>query len=401
MHFDTLVVGGSFSGLVAALRAADAGTVGIIDKRKTPGSPVNTTGAIPIAWLKKMDLIPPKRCVAAETFGMQLVSPDGTEIEFSKSTPDGYILYPEVYTEWLVERAIEKGCKYMSGVQMTSIMRNGDASKVAGIHTTEGDITAKYIIGADGHGSNLGKAVGLTEPLAPEDCWSGLEYVVENTGHQNQKLFKLWFGHQVAPGGYAWSFPEGEKHLKIGVGIPLSVGKPPKQFLEEFRTLHPEYSGKILRRQGGAIPAAAPVSSLVHGNVMVVGDAGHFCSSLHGGGIWFGMWSGRLAGDAIVAGDINSYDPMWKEALGGVLKRHYKLKSWFYGMSDSDLNRLFHMLKTYQTTMANPDKEFSSAVLHVIKKDPIFVMKAAAGWTKVGLLTDAVHRVVSPKFRLA
>lgn len=402
MRFDTLVVGGSFSGLVTALKASEGGTVGVVDKRSIVGSPVNTTGAIPMDWLKKMNLMPPRSCIASETFGMELVGPDGTSVKFTKPKPDGYILYPEKFTQWLADEAKRKGVEIFSDTRMTSVVfgQNG-GKKVLGVETSKGRFDGKYLVGADGHGSNLGKAVGLTQKLAPEDCHIGLEYVVANDNPANAKIFRLFFGAEVAPGGYAWSFPEGDDRVRVGVGIPMSVGAPSKKYLDRFRAKNEEFAGKVIRREGGAIPTAKPLRSLVKGNVLVVGDAGRFCSPLHGGGIWFGMWSGRLAGEAIVRGKPELYDPLWKEALGGLLSRHYKLKRWFYGMSDSDLNRLFAILKTYQTSLSDPDREFSSALFHVIRKDPLFVMKSAAGWAGSGLLTDAVHRVVSPKFRIA
>ena len=175
---------------------------------------------------------------------------------------------------------------------MNGSAAKGGNGKIA-IETSKGTFHAKYVIGADGAATAVGVAAGLGERPKPADLHIGLEYHVANTGFQDPQIFRLYLGHELAPLGYAWSFPEGDNSLKVGVGIPKSVGVTPKSLMVKFMEKYPQYDTHISLSNGGIIPTAPPLKTAVKGNVVLVGDAAHFCSPLHGGGIGSGWSPGR------------------------------------------------------------------------------------------------------------
>lgn len=401
--YDVVVVGASFSGLMAAIRASKEKKVLLIEKRKSPGHPHNSTGAVPIEWLKNMGVYPSEDCIAGPMSGIELISPNDDSVQIRNSQPDGMVLYPDKYVGWLADRARDKGCTILTETMFRGISNFNGGSKGNGkidVATSKGTFKAKYVVGADGAASLVGQASGVGVLPKAEDLHIGLEYHVENKGIQDPLLYRLYLGHELAPLGYAWSFPEGPNSLKIGVGIPKSLSITPKSLMEKFLKKYPEYDTHISMSNGGIIPTAPPLKTAVKGNVLLVGDAAHFCSPLHGGGIWFGMHSGELAGEALMKDDPQLYDTMWKHDLGGVLSRHYKLKMVIYSMSDKNFDDLIAILKKYVAARSSGKGKVRMAG-DMIFADPGFMLEMIAKWTKKGLAIDVIKRILVPDFKIA
>lgn len=406
MH-DLIIVGASFSGLMTAITASKGNKVLLIEKRKVPGTPINTTGAVPIEWIAKMGVFPPSDCIAGNLKGIEMVAPNGSRALVKNENPDGMVLYPDRFVKWLAARAEDLGCEVMTDTTFKGMSSEtppgGEEAKHRRhlvVSTNKGSFAGNYLVGADGTASIVGRTVGMGERPAPEDLHIGIEYTVRNDGIQDPEVYSLYLGHQVAPLGYAWSFPEGSEYLKIGLGIPQSTDLTAKYMMDKFLENNPRFKTAISKRNGGIIPTAPPLKTAVKGNVMLVGDAAHFCSPLHGGGIWFGMLSGQLAGKAILRGDPLLYDKLWKMELGGVLSRHYKLKKVIYGMSDKNFNDMVELLKTYARIRGSNPK-LGKAAQELFFSSPGFLLEMAMKWSRNGLALDVIRRMLIPSFRIA
>lgn len=393
--YDVIIVGSSFSGAMAALNLKSQKVL-LVEKRKVPGTPVNTTGAVPIEWMKKMGVFPTSDCIAGNLKGVELVAPNGESATLKNENPDGMVLYPDRYVKWLANRAVDSGAELMTDTVFKGLKVEDGAVEV---ETSRGSFRGRYVVGADGTASNVGRSAGLGERPAPEDLHIGMEYTIENDGVQDPEVYRLYLGHEVAPWGYAWSFPEGPTRLKVGLGIPQSTSLTVKKMVEKFLDRYPEFQTPISKSNGGIIPTAPPLGTAVKGNVVLVGDAGHFCSPLHGGGIWFGMLSGQLAAIALSRGDPARYDRMWKSELGGVLSRHYKLKRVIYSMSDRNFDDLIKVMRAY--VKATGQKRGLAKIPSVIMSEPGFVLDMALKWSKEGLAGDVIRRILIPTFRIA
>ncbi len=394
--YDVIVVGSSFSGSMTAL-SLKSQKVLMVEKRKVPGTPVNTTGAVPIEWITKMGVFPSKDCIAGNLRGVELVAPNGESATIKNEKPDGMVLYPDLYVKWLANKAVDQGCELT-----TDTVFKGLKAEEGGVtvETSRGSYRGRYVVGADGAASNVGRAAGVGGKPAPEDLHIGMEYTVSNNKIQDPEVYRLYLGHEVAPLGYAWSFPEGETRLKVGLGIPQSLSLTAKTLVGKFLDRYPEFKTPITKSNGGIIPTAPPLKTAVKGGVVLVGDAAHFCSPLHGGGIWFGMLSGQLAGEALSKGDPALYDRLWKAKLGGVLGRHYKLKQVIYSMTDKNFDDLIRLMNSYVRIM---DKKQGMAVKApaVFFSDPGFILEMAMKWSKQGLALDVIKRMLIPSFRIA
>lgn len=113
--------------------------------------------------------------------------------------------------------------------------------------------------------------------------------------------------------GYAWIFPKGPHQANCGVictqrGSRL-VGHPDlKTLLADFLNSEGLAGAEILKTGGGIVPGRI-LPRLVHGRILLVGDAAGLTSPLHGGGIDLACLSGVLAVEAIAAAGVERYRP--------------------------------------------------------------------------------------------
>ena len=271
--YDAIIVGSSFSGAMTAL-SMKSQKVLLVEKRKVPGTPVNTTGAVPIEWITKMGVFPSKDCIAGNLRGIELVAPNGESATIKNEQPDGMVLYPDKYVKWLAKKAVDSGSELVTDAVFKGLSVEDGGIKV---ETSRGTFRGRYVVGADGAASNVGRSAGLGEKPSPEDLHIGMEYTVENDHVQDPEVYRLYLGHKVAPLGYAWSFPEGDTRLKVGLGIPQSTALTAKKLVQRFLDKYPEFKTPISKSNGGIIPTAPPLKTAVKGNVVLVGDAAHFC----------------------------------------------------------------------------------------------------------------------------
>ncbi len=404
--YDVAIVGASFAGLMAAITASSSNRVLLIEKRRRPGSPVNTTGAVPIEWLKKAGVFPPAECIAGNLRGVELIAPNGQGVKIMTRNPDTAMLHPDAFVGWMADKARDRGCTILTNTVFRGVSGNNGAQKehrdgdVLSVSTSSGTFRSRYVIGADGAASNVGLSVGLGARPAAEDLHIGLEITVQNNQIQDPEVYRIYFGHNVAPLGYAWSFPEGANRLRVGLGIPKSLSIPAVRMLDRFLSKYPEFDTPVTKSNGGIIPTAPPLKTAVKGNVVLVGDAGHFCSPLHGGGIWFGMLSGQLAGIALAKGDPEMYDRLWKAELGGVLSRHYKLKRVIGSMTDENFNDLINMMQAFLAA-GNREVGLARKLPAVFFSDPGFFLEMAMKSSRQGLTLDVIKRMLIPSFRIA
>jgi flavin-dependent dehydrogenase len=139
----------------------------------------------------------------------------------------------------------------------------------------------------------------------------------------------MYFGKQVAPGGYAWIIPKGDDIANIGFGMRRPFGAPEvplKQYLRRFIQSHPLVSPRtkkstIVSRVGAIIPVGGPVDRTYSKNAVLVGDAAGHVMASNGGGIPTALVGGEIAGEAVVShltdgASLGIYEETWSKEIG-------------------------------------------------------------------------------------
>ena len=263
----------------------------------------------------------------------------------------GYVLERKLFDRALVSRAADAGADIMvkTGAK-APIFSDG---RVGGAYL-EGDgsaVQADLVIAADGVESRFSRLCGIDTTVSPREMMVCAQYLV--TGIDIDPGMNVFcVGNQIAPQGYLWIFPKGDRVANIGVGIQgirNGKGHRARDYLDSFmRSRFPD--GKVIEFITGGVPVCQPLPSTVGEGLMIVGDAARVVEPLTGGGIYNAMFTGRLAGEVaaecISDGDcsktaLTSYDERWRSSpVGKSLKRNYALKEYFITLSDEKLNRL-------------------------------------------------------------
>jgi digeranylgeranylglycerophospholipid reductase len=354
-----VVVGAGPGGSMAAKTAAAAGLkVVMLEKRQEIGDPVRCAEGVGKRAFEEM-VRPEPDWIAAEVKGARLYAPDGTSIVMSEShagSEVGYVLERKIFDRGLAMDAARAGAMVMVKTRATGLLKeDGRLSGVRAIRFGETcRIEAPLVIGADGVESKVGRWAGIDTMLALKDIETCAQFLVFDETIDDQYC-EFFFGNQLAPAGYVWSFPKGEKLANVGLGVLGSKSKPGDaiRLLREFMKSHFP-GGKIIEMVVGGDPCSAPLESTTADGMMIVGDAARQTDPLTGGGILSAMQAGIIAGEvaakAITSGDVSKaglkeYEDRWRATIGKHNARSYEFKEFFVKLTDEQLNQLIGSLK--------------------------------------------------------
>jgi flavin-dependent dehydrogenase len=201
----------------------------------------------------------------------------------------------------IVEKAKENGVTLLQNHKVLDISF-GD---IQTIHTSEGDIKAKFIIAGDGALSPVSKIAGWKETRT---VIPALEYEVEVPAADFERLSKnVRFDVDVIPFGYGWCFPK-KNHLSIGVGVFVKTKQKmdlKKYYAEYLKTLG---INEIITEEahGFVIPVSPRTDTFVKNNVFLIGDSAGFADPILAEGISNAILSGVLAAQSIVEANLDS-----------------------------------------------------------------------------------------------
>jgi digeranylgeranylglycerophospholipid reductase len=388
--YDVLVIGGGPAGALAAKTAAEKGlTACIVEKRQAIGAPVRCAEGIGREALQEF-IDPDPRWISAEMTGAGIVAPDGFQMKLESTMAGskvGYVLDRKFFDRELVWKAADAGADVAVKSRASApIMVDGvvKGAKVEYCGRTT-DVHAEIVIAADGVESKFSKWCGIDTTVPVREIMSSVQYVMADIDIDPHATI-FYLGTDVAPEGYLWVFPKGERCANVGIGISGKMsgqGHRAKDYLDKFvKNTFPD--GKTIEYIPGGVSVCRPLDCTVADGLMIVGDAARVVDPLTGGGIYNGMFTGRLAAevaaDCIAKGDVSkkalmAYDKAWRVSkMGKAIERNYHIKEYLIKQPDKKLNEIIHSVSKLNL------KEFSTLTLikELIKINPKLVLELGA-----------------------
>ena len=278
-RYDVLIVGAGPAGAVAARTAAEKGmSACIVEKRPAIGTPVRCAEGIGKEALAEF-ISPDERWISAEMSGAGIVAPDGFEMKLESSMAGakvGYILDRKIFDRELIWQAAEAGADVAVKTRASAPLMEDGTVKGAVLEScgNVSKVQADIVIAADGVESKFARWCGLDTTVPLREIMSSMQYVITDIPIDPHSTI-FYLGNEVAPEGYLWVFPKGERAANVGVGISgkkSGTGHRARDYLDRFvRKKFPD--GKIIECIVGGVSVCRPVDCSVANGLMLVGDA--------------------------------------------------------------------------------------------------------------------------------
>jgi geranylgeranyl reductase len=307
-HFDVIVVGGGPSGASAANELALAGcSVALLDK---PGRIKPCGGAIPPRLVN--DFAIPDELIVARSNCARMVSPAGSKVDMPIDGGFVGMVNREHFDEWLRERAVANGAYRIDGTFLSIDTDAADEGctliyRPYEDKSAERSLHARYVIGADGANSAVGKHTIKGADKVPfvaayhEIVKSPIE---SNTGSGNGSGIDfdparcdVYYQGKVSPDFYGWVFPHGDE-TSIGVGS-AKKGFKLRQSAALLRDSAGMKEQETVRCEGAPIPLKVLKRWDNGRNVILAGDAAGVVAPASGEGIYYAMRCGQLVAQAV------------------------------------------------------------------------------------------------------
>lgn len=328
--FDVAIIGSGPAGASAAIKLAENGISTVIIEKETLPRYKTCGGGFAYRGRRKMPF-DVSDVVEKEFFRLDaFFKKAGVHVFSERTEPIISMVMRDDFDKFLVDKAKEKGITLLEDHKLKNITFEENIV----LHTTQGDINAKFVIAADGVLSATAKLTGWEETrlLIP-----ALEYEVEVHKDDFERLSKsVRLDFDAIPKGYGWSFPK-KNHLSIGL---VSFRKLKVDFKQLYREYLTDTLGikEVISEQmyGFQIPVSPRTDGFVKKNVFLVGDAAGFADPLSAEGISNAIFSGVMAAEALIEGDLDSklsaeiYNEKLNESLIPELKTGVRLSKLFY-----------------------------------------------------------------------
>jgi flavin-dependent dehydrogenase len=304
---------------------------------------------------------------------VRFVAPAGHSFDFTTATIEAVVVDRCVLDSELAARAVEAGAGVVRGHRVTAVEPRPDHVRVTVDH---GEVVlARSVVLACGANYVFQRRLGLGLPSTFLQS-AQMELPADRPGD-----VEVHFGSEIAPRGFAWAVPVRRPHgafARIGVMAERHA-----------RACFDRMLARIAARWRIAVPDVLaprrrmlPLGSIRRSfgpRVVAVGDAAGLVKPTTGGGIYYSVVSGRLAGevldralsdDDLSAERLSEYERRWRRRFQSEFSAQQALRFIAHRMRDADIDSLFQLATTdgilplvRQTARFNRHRDFILALL--------------------------------------
>lgn len=395
LDYDVVVVGGGPAGCMAAKYAAKGGaSTLIVEEDAEIGEPVQCAGLISKRALEESEIMSSKSFINCEIKGA-VVHSRSYNLVLESPGQRAFAIRRDVFDKELAKEAEKGGAKLILESRVKSVQkREGDERLTVTTATANGEekIRGTVVIGADGVRSVVAKMAGLKVTKSTLNCAQ-----IEGEYETEAAFAEIFMGKSIAPGFFAWAIPlDAENSARVGLCIDKRFSSQPNPLLFLKRNLveHPiiakKYKGTSSKFTAGGIPIPVGTGWRGHntvtadrvGGILLVGDAAAQVKPITGGGVYYGMKCGKIAGEiaakACLTGDmklLGEYERRWWKEIGEEIAFGLKVHKLRCVMSDKDFDTLLHTLSRGDLlqqiiSAGDIDMDYPAVALRELLKNP-------------------------------
>jgi len=345
---DVVVIGAGPAGALAAQTLAERGRdVVLLEEHSDIGAPTHCTGLLGLEAFDEFDL--PRHVILGVAESARFWGASGQSITVRSERISASVVDRRALDEALVERARATGTEVRTGTRVDRVRVESDRVVV----TAEGsdrEILARAVVLACGANYRFHKGLGLGTPAV------FLQSAQLEAPFPNAASVEIQLGRGAAPGGFGWLVP-----LRRGASTCARIG-----LMSETRSRERlrAFLGALASRAGleaSGFPEPrlkilplGPIAKTSGDRVLAVGDAAGLVKPTTGGGIYYGLISGRIAGevlndaldaDHLTAAALRLYDTRWRRRLGHEIRIGLAFRRLAARLTDESIDSLIELAR--------------------------------------------------------
>jgi geranylgeranyl reductase family protein len=326
--FDCIIVGAGPAGGSAAYHLAKQGhKVVLIEKETLPRYKPCGGGVSPIV-AKWFDFdFSPAISTKVSTLQYTWEMEDEVEANLGQEVEPIWMVRRDIFDHFLVQQAQSKGAELRDGTEVTGIELVGDTWQVS---TSNGTISGKYLIAADGAKGPMAKMLGFKD--RKRRLAGALE--VETIAEAVSPVVNFEFG--LVKNGYIWNFPKADGY-SIGIGtFRGGEGQDFKKILDKYAQGLFKIDINSAQQYGHPLCLWDGDQKLHADRALLAGEAACVVDPMTAEGIRPSIFSGIKAAEAIhgaLSGQgeaIANYSRVMAEEWGADMKWAQRIAAAFY-----------------------------------------------------------------------
>ena len=301
--FDVVVVGGGPTGATAASDLAKKGRKVLLLDRMGRIKPCG--GAIPPRLIKDFEI--PDELLVAKANCARMIAPSDKAVDMHIEGGFVGMVDRDKFDEFLRVRAANDGAERRTGI-FEKLSRDEDGVSVVqyvvrggkqSVPDTTVSVRARAVIGADGAKSGVGRqAIPGAKEVEYVFAYHEIVKVPENPPADfDGSSCDVFYQGALSPDFYGWIFPHGNT-MSIGTGT-ADKGFSLRSAVTALKKQTGLENAEMLRHEGAPLPMK-PLKKWDNGrDVVLAGDAAGVVAPASGEGIYYGMYGGRVAAEAV------------------------------------------------------------------------------------------------------